>query len=152
MKGKRLLLAVMALSLGGGVAASDIYKWTDENGNVHYEDRPSGAATEQRLAMTYSRTNSGAVQSGVEARRERDAARQEARNAADEEKQAAEAAQAEAEAMKKKCADYRRQLQTMTQAQRLYRLGEDGERTYLDDEQRQEARQKAEQLIAENCS
>ena len=152
MKGKRLLLAVIAATLSSGVAASEIYKWTDENGNVHYEDRPSGAATEQRLAMTYSRTNSGAVQKSVEARLEREAARQEKRAAAAEEKQAAEDEQAEAETRKKKCAQYRRQLETMVQAQRLYRVGEDGERSYLDDAQRTEARQKAEQLIAETCS
>lgn len=152
MKGRRMTLAVLAVSLCGGAAASEIYKWIDENGNVHYEDRPSGAATEQRLAMTYSRTDSGAVQKGIEARLERDAARAEKRAARDEEKQAAEDAKAEADARQKKCAQYRRQLETMVQAQRLYRVGEDGERSYLDDAQRQEARQKAEELIAETCN
>ena len=151
MIAKRLLLAVVAVTLSSGVAASEIYKWTDENGNVHYEDRPSGA-TAERLAMTYSRTDSEAVQKGIEARLERDAARAEKRAAADEQEQAAEAEQAEAEARKKKCAQYRRQLETMVQAQRLYRVGEDGERSYLDEVQRTEARQKAEQLIAETCS
>ena len=152
MKGKRLLLALMSVTLSGGVAASEIYKWIDENGNVHYEDRPSGASSEQRLAMTYSRTNNGVVQERIEARLEREAEREEARAAAAKEEEEAAAEQEEAEAMQQKCVEWRNKLQTMIDAQRVYRVGEDGERNYLDNTQRQEARQKAEQMIAENCN
>ena len=40
-------LLVAALTFAGAAAANEtIYKWTDENGNVHYGDRPSDG-TEQ---------------------------------------------------------------------------------------------------------
>lgn len=154
MKGKRILVgfAAMALTASGGVLASEIYKWTDEDGNVHYEDRPSGAATEQRLALSYRRTDSSSVQKRVDAFAERQVARNEARAAADAEADEAENARAEAEEDRKKCENYRAQLQTMLQSPRVYRLDADGERVYLDDEQRQEARTRAEELIAEYCN
>jgi len=69
MKGKKLALscALVALTVAGGAMAEGIYKWTDEDGTVHYEDRPSGAATEERLQMTYSRTDNAAVQRRIQA-------------------------------------------------------------------------------------
>jgi len=154
MKGKKLLVgfAVLALTASGGVAANEIYKWTDEDGNVHYEDRPSDAVRAERLAMTYKPTNSTALDKRMEAFAESKAARQEARAAANVEAQEAQKAEAEAEARQERCAKYRSQLEGMLQAPRLYRQGEDGEREYLDDTQRQEARTRAEELIAKNCS
>ena len=154
MRGKKLLVgfAAMALTASGGVLANEIYKWTDEDGNVHYEDRPSDAVRAERLAMTYKPTNGAALDKRMEAFAEGEASRQEARAAADVAAQEAEKAAAEAEARQKRCDTYRSQLETMLQARRLYRQGEDGERQYLDDTQRQEARTRAEELIAKNCS
>jgi len=154
MKGKQLLIgfAALALTAGGGVSANEIYKWVDEDGNVHYEDRPSGAPTEQRLAMSYRSTDSGAVQQRVEALAERQVARQDARTAAEAQAQSAEDARAQIEENRKRCESYRAQLQTMLQARRLYKQDADGERQYLDEVQRQEARTRAEELIAEHCS
>ena len=68
-----------------------------------------------------------------------------------EEKADAEQALAEAEERKQKCADYRAKLETMVTSRRLYREGENGEREYLDEQQMQEARQRAEELVAEYC-
>ena len=47
--------------------------------------------------------------------------------------------------------EYRAKLKTMLESRRLYRENESGERVYLDDSARAEARQKAENLIKENC-
>lgn len=154
MKGTRIALscAVMALTLGSGAMANEIYKWTDENGNIHYEDRPSGAATEQVLTMTYNRTNSGSVQKRVQARADAATARDEARaEAAASEQEAAENAEIAAE-QERKCERSRARLETYQQSRRLYRTDDNGERVYLDDEQRQEARRKAEEQVAEFCS
>jgi len=153
MKRKQLLIgfAVLALTASGGVAANEIYKWVDEDGNIHYEDRPSGAASEQRLALSYQSTDSAAVQQRVEAYGERQAAREEARAEADAEAQKAEEADAEAEANRQQCENYRAQLQTIQQSVRLYKE-KDGEREYLDDTQREEARARAQELIAKYCT
>ena len=154
MKGKRLALscAVMAMTIASGAVANEIYKWTDENGNVHYEDRPTGAATEERLHMTYNRTDSSAVRQRTQARVDARTAREEAKTAAAEsQKEAAENAAVAAERAQK-CEKSRARLESYLQARRVYRTDENGERVYLDDEQRQEARQKAEEQISEFCS
>lgn len=154
MKSRRIALscAAMALTLASGAMANEIYKWTDENGDVHYGDRPTGVATEQRLAMTYSRTSSGSVQKRVQALENANTAREEARaEAAAVEKQAASEA-ADAAERERKCERSRSNLETYLQSPRLYRNDANGERVYLDDEQRQEARRKAEERIAEFCS
>jgi hypothetical protein len=92
----------MAMTIASGAVANEIYKWTDENGNVHYEDRPSGAATEERLHMTYNRTSSSAVHQRVQARVDARTAREEAKTAAEaSEKEAAENAAIAAERAQK---------------------------------------------------
>jgi hypothetical protein len=154
MNSKRtaLTLAVAALAFATGAQANEIYKWTDEDGNVHYEDRPSGAPTEERLALNYRRTDGAAVQQRVAARHDRQASRAEAKSQAEAaEREAAENAAA-AEERKQACERARARLETYLQSPRLYRTDASGERVYLDDEQRQEARRKAEEQVTEFCS
>lgn len=154
MKGKRLALtcAVMALTMASGSMANEIYKWTDENGDVYYEDRPTGAATEERLHMTYNRTDSTDVQRRVQARMEARTAREEARTAAAEAQDEATESAAIAAERAQQCEKSRARLESYLQSRRLYRTDSNGERVYLDDEQRQEARRKTEEQISEFCS
>jgi hypothetical protein len=78
-------------------------------------------------------------------------ARQDAREEAAEEDLARGEEQAAAEQKVAKCQQHRAQLKTMLESRRLYREDAAGERMYLDDVARAEARQKAEDLIKENC-
>jgi len=154
MKGKRIVLsfAVMAMTVAGGATANEIYKWTDEDGNVYYEDRPSGARTEERLDITYRPTDNAAVQQRVQKRVDAQTAYQEAESVAAANKaEAAENAAAE-QARKEKCDRSRARMESYLQARRMYRTDENGERVYLDEAQRQEARQKTEEQISEFCS
>lgn len=154
MKGRRIVLtcAVAALTVSAGAAANEIYRWVDADGNVHYEDRPKGAASEERIDITYRRTDGGAVNDRIQARLDRQASRDEAKSvAAAAEKEAADNAAA-AEERQKACERSRARLESYLQSRRLYRTDENGERVYLDDEQRTEARRKAEEQVAEFCS
>lgn len=154
MKGKRIVLTctIAALTVSMGAMANEIYKWTDADGNVHYEDRPTGAATEVRLDLTYRSTDRSAVQKRIQSRVDAQTARDEARSAAEiAEQEAAEDAAAEQQ-RKERCERSRARLETYLQARRVYRTDENGERVYLDDTQRDEARRKAEEQIAEFCS
>ncbi len=150
MNVKRHIIVLCALILGmsGAAFANEIYKWTDTEGNVHYGDRPSGDPSEERVHITYKRTNPSAVTARVQARRENDEIRREA--AADEAK-SEEDLRAERAERKAKCDDYRAKLETMVTSRTLYREDENGERVYLDETERQEARQRAEELVAEYC-
>ena len=154
MKGKRIVLtcAIAAMTVPMGGMANEIYKWTDADGTVHYEDRPTGAPTEVRLDITYRSTDRSAVQQRIQSRVDAQTAREEARSIAEAAKQeAAEDAAAE-EQRSDRCNRARARLESHLQARRVYRTDDKGERVYLDDAQRQEARQKAEEQIAEFCS
>ena len=153
MEIKRLEIFALALALvfSGTALASEIYKWTDADGNVHYVDRPSGQPTEQRVDITYKRTSGAAVQARVDARRESQAARRESSILKDKEEQTLAEQRAEQEQRQQKCENYRAKLETMVTSRRLYREDENGERVYLDDTQILEARQRAEELVAEYC-
>jgi hypothetical protein len=143
--------AALAITFSTGVCADEIYKWTDEEGNVHYEDRPSGSPSEQRLQFSYNRTDSDEVQNRVQAQRDMTTARQDAREEAAEKDQTRGEEQAAADQKVANCQQYRGQLKTMLESRRLYREDATGERVYLDDAARAEAREKAEDLIKENC-
>lgn len=144
-------LAVSIATMGTPALADEIFKWTDADGNVHYEDRPLDGADVERLTLTTNRTNNSAVQSRVQARRDSEASRQEARNvAADEERTAAEE-KAHSEQREKQCTNHRAKLQDLLQSSRLYRLDDEGERVYLDEVQAAESRQRAEELVKESC-
>jgi len=154
MKGKRIVLsfAVLAMTVTGGAAANEIYKWTDAEGNVYYEDRPTGAATEERLDITYRATDNSAVQERVQKRVDAQTAKREADSvAAAAEKEATDNAAAD-QARQEKCDRSRARLNSYLQSRRMYRTDANGERVYLDETQRQEARQKAEEQISEFCS
>lgn len=154
MKGKRIVLtcAIAAMTVSMGAMANEIYKWIDADGNVHYEDRPTGAATEERLDLTYRATDRSSVQARIKSRVDAQTAREEAKStAAAAEQEAAENAAAEKQ-RSDRCDRARARLESYLQARRLYRTDDNGERVYLDDSQSQEARRKAEEQIAEFCS
>jgi hypothetical protein len=154
LKARQLALtcAVAAMTFAAGATANEIYKWTDADGNVHYEDRPSGAASEERVDITYRRTDSGAVNQRVQARLDRQAERDEAKSVAAAQEQEAADKAATAEERSKACERARARLETYLQSRRLYRTDKNGERVYLDDAEREEARQKAEEQITEHCT
>jgi hypothetical protein len=153
MKTSAKILALLSLSLVGSGFANEIYKWTDENGNVHYGDRPSdGTEQSQTITIASRRTDAGAVSAAVEARRERDAARADARTAAQEAERAAEEERQAAEEQAKRCDEYRGRLEKYVTSRRLYKLDDSGERVYLDDAEMQQARADLQQRIVENCS
>ena len=147
-----LACAVAAMTFAAAATANEIYKWTDAEGNVHYEDRPSGASTEERIELQYRRTDDSAVGQRIQARLDRQAERAEAKSAAAAQEQEAAEQAAAAEERARSCERARARLESYLQARRLYRTDADGERVYLDDAQRQEARQKAEEQVAEFCS
>ncbi len=141
----------LAIVISTSAFADEIYKWTDEDGNVHYGDRPSGEASEERLQFTYNRTNAEALDGRVAAQRDAEVSRQEARTQATEQKQAAEEDRIAAEDKQALCDTSRAKVESMRAAARVYREGADGEREYLSDVQRAESIAMAETRAKEAC-
>ena len=152
MKITRLLLtASLAALLASGLAvAGEIYKWTDNDGNVHYEDRPTGDSDFEHMDVVTKNTDNTIVQARLDANRKaRDAARQVASEAPPE--MTNEEVRAEQQKRKDECQKYRDQLQSFLRSQRLYQEDDSGERNYLSEEQVMAARTRVEGQIQEYC-
>ena len=147
-----MLTVAVALAAGSTALSGEIYKWTDENGNVHYEDRPLGGEGTERVNIVSRSTDNAAVKASIDARRARVAAREEEK--ANQAAAAADTAKAaeDAEDREQKCSEYRSRMESYLQSQRLYREDANGERTYLDESQIQEARAKVQEKITEYCN
>jgi len=150
---KKLAVAaasMLALIAANGAFASEIYKWTDEDGNVHYGDRPAGEQPE-RVAIVSQPTNPARIQAAAQARSESRAARAEEQAAAADARAARDKQKAEAEDRAQKCASYKAQMQQLVVSRRLYREDENGERIYLDESETLAARERVENQISEFC-
>jgi hypothetical protein len=145
-----LITVAAALVTGGTAVASDIYKWTDREGNVHYEDRPIADTPVERLDIVSRNTDNSAVQARMTANREaRAAARQVASEAPAT--MSKEELRAEQEKRQEQCQTYRDRLESFLRSQRLYREDESGERQYLDESEMMAARTRVEGQIKEYC-
>lgn len=136
----------------GSPAAGEIYKWTDENGTIHYGDRPSGAHSAVRLDITSEPTDPERVQQIVQARNDARAERQEAEATRAANAPSPEELRAESEERAQKCTEYKDRLQKFVTSRRLYRHDENGERVYLDEEQTLAARADVQEKVEEYCS
>lgn len=144
------VISIAALLATGLVAAGEIYRWTDENGTIHYVDRPTGQPDEARLDVISRSTDNAAVTARVQARRE---ARAAARQVADEAppEMSKEEIQAEQAERQEKCQMYRDRLEQFLRSQRLYKEDDGGERQYLSEEEIMAARQRVQDQIEEYC-
>jgi len=144
-----IMFTTAALAFSGAALSGEIYKWTDEDGNVHYEDRPTGAEVE--LVAFTSSTDSSAVRASIDARRANEAARADQRSKRDEDDQEAADAERAADQRVQECKESRTRMETYLTSRRLYKEGEAGERVYLDDSQIMDARSKAQEDIQKYC-
>lgn len=129
-------LLVFTLLLASGVFAAEIFRWTDENGQVHYGERPPDNQA-QRLDIPAGRSGTSAE---VPDERQRRARQQRLLEAFEYERgrkatrQAQDAEQARQRAVQ--CERLRRHWRRLSYAGPIYSAGEDGERRYLDDAER----------------
>jgi hypothetical protein len=149
--GQLLALAAVTVALGAGVAsASEIYRYTDANGEVYYVDRPTGAPDEELVPIA-SRSSSSAS-SPTRTARNNTSYRSEETVEETPPEQMTRAQRAEkARQTEVRCQQLRDQLDSYMNAHRLYREDDSGERQYLDDAEIDEARNKVTQQIAETC-
>ena len=142
---------IVSIGICGFANANEIYKWTDDDGNVHYTDTP--VSEPSQLVNIQSRpTNAKQVAqqtAAVQTQQETSAERKEARAEAETERlQVAAQTQDRAE----KCNMYKQRLSRFVQSRRLYKEDENGERVYLDDGETQAAREKTQQQVQEFCN
>lgn len=141
-----LVLLILSLSMTDSIA--EIYKWTDEQGNVHYGDKPNEKADEVQVDI--SKKGHISTDSDRQLKRKKliDAFNQDREY---ENKQKAEA-QKKSKKIKKTCARAKDQLKNYVRARALYDLDEEGNRVIISDEERNKSTQKLKNNIEKYCN
>ena len=138
--------ALLCLLLLPGLAAAEIYRWTDANGQVHFSQRPTAAGAEQVEVKPQVVERDQLTREREErANRFYDARRE-------------EQAQASAETLKRRaereeeCKKLRNSLAEIPEGYSYYRSEEDGQRSYYSDEEVDTARRRLQDRVSERCS
>lgn len=145
-----ITVACAVLLASGLAVGGEIYKWTDADGYVHYEDRPIGKTDMQHVDIISRNTDNSVVQARLDAdRKARATARQVASEATPE--MTREEVRAEQKARQEKCQAYRGQLEAFLRSNRLYKEEDGGDRRYLSEDEVMAARSRVEGQIQEYC-
>ncbi len=139
---RRLLLIATLLP---ALATAEIYRWTDEQGRVHFGQRPvAGAEPVQVRPQVVERD---------EHTREREARTQRFHDARrEEQQQAAATAAAQRAERASECQDLRRRLAQIPEGFSYYRTDANGERIYYSDEETDTARRQLRERIGQRCT
>ncbi|NOU00411.1 MAG: DUF4124 domain-containing protein [Gallionella sp.] len=147
---KSSLLLLLLLCSTNAFPAS--YKWVDENNRTHYSEQPPPNIKAKVLTSVSGGNNAAASspaapKSIAERAAELDKAKQAKKEIADKmaQKQAAD------DVLKINCDNAKRNLASLQDGIRLVEIDANGERSYLNDEQRQQRTTKAQQDVKENC-
>ena len=146
---RRVVIFLLILFYAGS-ANAEIYKWVDEQGKVHYSDRPQGKNTEK---VEVKSTVSDAQRQDAERLKQR---YQQLYQQIKEDEQAQAEADKKASAKKAKlqgyCDQLKKQVNIANQDYALVRFKDDGGHEYLTDEEVADYRAKMNQAYADRCS
>jgi len=156
------LLSVLTLSfcLLTGYSApvfSNIYKWVDEEGNVHYsQQRPAAKPSEKMKVNAHAPEDSSSYKRPTLNKKADDAAQAEQTQENGSDKNAEDdAPKVESAAEKKRrlaaCAQARQQLATMQAKGQIRSRDKDGNTTYMSQEQKESRMKNIREAIAKQC-
>ncbi|MES9939770.1 MAG: DUF4124 domain-containing protein [Candidatus Thiodiazotropha sp. 6PLUC2] len=136
-----LTFRVVALSLFIAIVYpqmlhAGVYKWTDEQGRVHFSDRPvSESSTEVKIRPAPSNSSSNEIPEKRQQKMKRmlDSYQEDRSN----KKEARQKAKKEKEKRKAKCIYAKDRYKSHNRARGIYNFKKDGERSYMSDAERQ---------------
>ncbi len=142
--------AVITLGLISASAAfAELYKWKDEQGQVHYtQTPPPGGKAVETVRATKAPAGAGEAQKKLDEKLKQFNETREQRAKATEEKKAAEAEDAK---RKENCEMAKRRLNGLEGSNRVYEYDSKGERVRLGEEQRQAHIEETKKQIADLC-
>ena len=137
-KGAIAFVMMLAVSSAGIAFAGDIYKWTDENGNIHFGDHPTPEVSKEPLAIESLLADTSKIQA----------------NAAVIEPvgDTLEELRAQALDREEKCATNKARLKRLLTSRRLYRKDENGVSVYLDEDESFVERERVQNQVMEYCN
>lgn len=135
---------LLASTAAGG---ADVYKWTDDDGEVHFSDKPAAGRKTEKLHID-TRTDEATAKrlQQFEATAEANQRRREQAEA-----EAAEAAR-EKERIEAYCRESRARYEQLKNARRPQYVNEQGEREFIDEAQREEWLKAAQAEIDKHCN
>lgn len=145
---KILMIICMAAS---GATKADIYRWVDENGKVHLSDREPEQPVENIETIETKNIKINAVAEEESARRGRE---KYLNNTSIEDqiaKEQADQAVKNAAKQAEECRKMKDALDKLNSGRRLYSTDENGERTYVDDEARDQSNAELNSRYNETC-
>lgn len=153
---KYLLIFLMLFSTN---AFSALIKWLDAEGQVHYSDVPPPPNANTKILSTTSKASSKSAddftaESAPAAPKtiaEREAELKKEQQAKKEAADKAAKKQADAEAIKAYCDTLKQHLRALQEGIRITEIDASGNRSFVDNEQRQQRIAKAQQDISTNC-
>lgn len=139
-----ILFLFMALPVNAGV-----YKWTDEQGNVHYGDKPVNQEKATELQIN-SNVNTGVTHSAGD-NKERDRMLQELQDDRGAREKIKADQRVERKKRQKACVQLKKRLLQHQRASSVYKRDAKGERVYYTPEERDEKVKDINNGIAKNC-
>jgi len=141
-----IVILISALPM---LASAELYRWTDENGKVHFSDQPRGGAEmEQVEERTPPKLGQGESIRQINERLDR-LRTSEAERTAKEQKEL-QNAQAKRAKLNEKCDDERRRLDRFRHY-RMYKLDENGDRVFYNQEEVAQKITEISEWIGKNC-
>lgn len=132
-----------------------LHKWVDSEGKVHYSDSVAPpnvkSQTLRQSAPAETNTNTNTAAPAPKSLADLEADQRRAEKEKSEAAQKAAQEQEEAKNRKKYCDDARSHLAGLENSPRLVVYDAQGERTYLDDDARQQRIEEARKAISSNC-
>lgn len=148
----KIYLGLMVFLLSATPVNAELYKWVDEQGNVHYSDQPASGKTKSETTLTIPdqpATNPKPETTKSTQEQEFDFKKRQASAAEAEAKKQKEAQ--EAKTKRDNCAKAKQNLSQLESIAPAYTYDEKTGRSYLNEAQRAEAKEKARKAIAEWC-
>lgn len=155
---KKFLLIILTLASASALAG--LNKWVDADGKVHYSDQAPPANVKATVLRSSSdatdpaATGETAASSAPAAPKtiaEREAELGKVQQAKQEAADKVAREQTEADAKKESCIAARKNLSLLQEGMRMVEVDAQGERYYLNDEQRQQRITKAQQDVSTYC-
>jgi hypothetical protein len=146
----RSLAFCLALTLSA-VASASVYKWIDAQGNVHYSDRPpEGESQIVEIASSPSSRARAPARSSSEPKQRESTPQTDGKQKAEQATQQAVNSDV-AKSRAKQCEEAKARYQTAIDSHKLYKMGKNGEREYLNDAELSQARLDARRTRDESC-
>lgn len=144
----RVAMVVMVLAAAGVAQAQQVYRWVDEQGNVHYTDRPPPERDAEPLPIEIQPTD---LEAAIRAERDRAEFLEHQEQDREDDAHDAAAEETDRENLARSCAQARERVATIEAARRLSRVDEDGNRHTYSEAERAAALAEARGQVAEWC-